>query len=563
MGRGYTDAEREEIIRLYQIHGSISGVARARGTISARSSITAVIDRWKAENAKPSPVAPTPPTEVPQAKPSEKPRPPLGLSMPDRLPMPTPKGRRTYLVTAAQNNTAIHEGFWENLLALADHDAARIIVGGFIYRKDAFGQQAQEVTHKKDKEKGAEWDKRILPYLLTERSKLADGLFWCGEMNILPTAERPLSGLANYTGVDSAIFPSTKFAMESIATSKHEPAKHNYTSGSLTHPNYLQRKAGLKAEFHHVIGALIVEVDEDETWFVRQINAAADGSFYDLDRRVASGRVTTGHAVEGINWGDIHEAQLEDWIKELSWGKENSIIDTLRPRYQFCHDTLDFRSRSHHETKDPHEMFRKWVTNKESVQAELMGTVNFLKMAERQFCQTVVVESNHDNAYLRWVKEASHKTDHPNAIFLLESQLASLKAIAANDNQFHLFGWAIGQLGYTGSAIFLDEDDSFLMCGSIECAMHGHLGMNGARGSGAGFTKMGRKLNIGHMHSAAIVDGVYIAGVWGNLDMGYNKGPSSWSHSMIVTYPNGKRTIVTLRDRKWRADQPGFLKEAA
>lgn len=35
--------------------------------------------------------------------------------------------------------------------------------------------------------------------------------------------------------------------------------------------------------------------------------------------------------------------------------------------------------------------------------------------------------------------------------------------------------------------------------------------------------------------------------------MGYNKGPSSWSHSHVVTYPNGKRAVVTMRGTRWRA----------
>ena len=35
--------------------------------------------------------------------------------------------------------------------------------------------------------------------------------------------------------------------------------------------------------------------------------------------------------------------------------------------------------------------------------------------------------------------------------------------------------------------------------------------------------------------------------------MGYNKGLSSWSHSLIVTYANAKRAILTIREgRAWR-----------
>lgn len=61
------------------------------------------------------------------------------------------------------------------------------------------------------------------------------------------------------------------------------------------------------------------------------------------------------------------------------------------------------------------------------------------------------------------------------------------------------------------------------------------------------------RLNIGHSHSAAILVGVYQAGLCGLLDQGYNSGPSSWSHTQIVTYGSGKRTLVTLIDGKWRA----------
>jgi hypothetical protein len=35
--------------------------------------------------------------------------------------------------------------------------------------------------------------------------------------------------------------------------------------------------------------------------------------------------------------------------------------------------------------------------------------------------------------------------------------------------------------------------------------------------------------------------------------MKYNAGPSSWSHSNIITYANGKRCMITQRGNKWRA----------
>jgi hypothetical protein len=147
------------------------------------------------------------------------------------------------------------------------------------------------------------WAPEIDNYHSDERLEIAPGLVWCGEQNIIPTAERPLRGLEVYTGRKSGIIPHVKIAMESIPSSKHAPTKFNYTTGTVTQRNYIQRKAGLKAQFHHCYGALLVEVDADGNWFCRQINADSDGMIYDLDICVHGKVLTTGNNVEAITWG--------------------------------------------------------------------------------------------------------------------------------------------------------------------------------------------------------------------------------------------------------------------
>jgi hypothetical protein len=108
-----------------------------------------------------------------------------------------------------------------------------------------------------------------------------------------------------------------------------------------------------------------------------------------------------------------------------------------------------------------------------------------------------------------------------------------------------------------GSLRFLREDESFVVChsyaGGVENGMHGDLGPNGARGSIRAFARMGRRANVAHSHSAGIFNEVYQAGTSSMLDLGYNRGPSSWSHTHIVTYPEGTRSMVTLWKGRWRA----------
>jgi hypothetical protein len=478
--------------------------------------------------------------------------------------IPEPGSVNRYILTCAQNETLIHEKLWTNLLALKDHYNAELMVSRFTYVRSGLGTRGDKanVTGRGNKSTGTtrelNWDSRIEPYLEDGRIELAPGLVWCGEMNILPTAVNPLTGLEVYTGRASGIFPHVKLAMASIPSGKFEPTKFNYTTGTLTLRNYIQRKAGLKAEFHHCYGALLVEVDSDGDWFVRQLNADSDGILYDLNLRVDRGEVTEGHWVEGINWGDLHGPDIPDEIHKILWGVDG-ILDTLGAKYQFFHDFLSFVSRNHHDMKDPFRRFEKHVQGIDDVEAEVNLTMRMVAEVAENFPNTeiVVVDSNHDRALERWLRESDWRSDPLNMVFYMKSVLAKLEAIQASRTDFHMmrhwFYWDQDQQNVR----FLDEDESFVICpdrnGGIECGMHGHHGPNGAYGNPSAFAKMGRKANTGHTHQAGIKDGIYTAGISNSLDQLYNIGPSSWSLSEILTYLNGKRSIITLRNGKWRA----------
>jgi hypothetical protein len=476
------------------------------------------------------------------------------------LPVPTKGEVRRYIVTCAQNNTKVNVGVWENLTALAEHYGAELLVSRITYNKQAYhGWRPKPDTETPDDMGGFGdlwYDPAILPHVCDERLQLAPGLVFCGEVDILPTAVRPLSGFETYTGRKSGIFPHPKLAMDSIASGKHEGTKFNFTTGTVTLRNYIQRKAGQKAEFHHCYGALVVEVDGEGDWFVRQLNAGADDSIYDLDLRAHIGEVTAGHRLEAVTWGDIHVRQIDPVVDRVCWDK-GGLLDRLRPKHQFFHDLVDWRARNHHDRKNPHRMFERYVRNEDGVEDELADVSRWMHRAHREWCTSVVVDSNHDRAFERWLREADYREDPRNAVFFLEAQLEKYLSIKRGDSGFHLIEWSLRSRGCPKEAVFLDEDESFIIChdrsGGIECGMHGHLGPNGARGTPRGLSKMGRKANTGHTHSAGIIDGLFTAGGSSVLDMGFNSGPSSWSHSLIGTYENGKRTIVTIWNGKAHA----------
>ncbi len=467
-----------------------------------------------------------------------------------------PRGNavKRFIFSSAQTETAVHLSFLRNLEAYAAALGAEIVIGGYSYNKRLFEE------HRKN---NATYAPEIVPYLGNRRVEIGDNLSWCGEMNTLPTAVSPLTGFEVYTKRKWGIFPHAKVQLLSVPTMKSTPAKILMTTGSVTLPNYVQKRAGIRAHFHHIIGAVLVEIDADGDHFCRHLLAEEDGSFQDLTRVVRDGQVSDGTRVEAITWGDLHSERIDPIVLEAAFGvKENGslvrgdcMLDWLTPRFQFFHDVTDFAVRNHHNIKDPHFRIRMMARGTDSVADSLKGVGCLLARLQRSWCQSVVVESNHDRALLRWLKEADWRQDPINAEFFLGAQLACVEAIVNGGERFSPLEWALRRVNsFLRNVDFLREDESFPICnGTIECGMHGHLGANGSEGSPRQFTKAGSKANTGHTHSASIIDGVYTAGTSSKLDMGYNTGLSSWSHSHIVTYTSGKRTIVTMQGPKFCA----------
>ncbi len=469
-----------------------------------------------------------------------------------------------YIVTSQQNNTPIHPAFWTNLLAYREARGARLMVSRFSYNKGAYRSAKSTKAGRHDVGDSNLWyDEATAPYICDDperhgscRWQLAPDLMWCAESNQLPTATLPLSGKESLAGAASGIFPHAKIAMFPVAVIGERAPKFNYSTGTCTLRNYIQKDVGIKAEFHHTYGALVVEVDNlTGHWWVRQLNATDDGSFNDLTFRVHEGRVTRGHRLLAINWGDIHASEIDPTVARLNWGLAHghAAIDILQPRTQLWHDTMSFRNRSHHEMKDVGARYAKWVGGAltDSVDSELATTAALFKLAHREWCETVVVSSNHDRHGERWLNDADPKQDLVNAELFHEASLRRFQAIREG-RTWDFFEWGMQRHGVAHLARFLQRDESFLIGPAgheIQCGQHGDEGANGSRGNPAAYARMPVRMNVGHVHYACLIHGVASAGVC-NRRLPYAHGPSSWSVTHTATYDSGKRAQLTMRDGK-------------
>lgn len=516
-----------EFMKAVKKHGSIRAAARFHNI--PKSTAQDLVQRARAETLRESRVRKA--VRIAKPKPSEH-----GYAV------------KRFILSSAQDGTKVHLPFLRNLEAYAKFLDAEILISGFTYNKSLFEDHSKA---------SGSYALELQPYITNLRFDLGSDVVFCGEMNILPTAVSPLSGLETYTRDKWGIFPHAKVQLKSIPTLKNSVAKMIMTTGTVTRPNYVLKKDGIKAHFHHVYGAVLVEIRSDGAFFCRHLlGEKSDGSFYDLDRLVKDEKVTRDHRALAMTWGDIHLEKIDWECAARSFGYDgsteidyNNLLDTLKPQFQFVHDIIDFSARNHHNIADPHFIYDKYVNGTDNVYSDIMESGYFLQSISRDFCQTVVVESNHDLALMKWLKTADYRLDPANAKFFLKAQAKVYDAIERGDKRFSVLEDTIREGFELQNVKFLREDDSFVIAkkaGGIECAMHGHLGANGARASSRSFARMGPKANVGHTHSAEIFDGIYTAGVTGALDMGYNRGLSSWSHSHIITYQNGKRAILTM-----------------
>jgi hypothetical protein len=459
-----------------------------------------------------------------------------------------------WLFTGAQNDAPVHKGFWKNLQAYAKHLGAKIVVGPWTY-ETTWWNEVNPTSRR--------YASEVQNLLCFGQLAIGDNFVFCGEMNTLPTASRPISDLVTYSRGRWAVFPHAKIQLKSVPSTDPAIQAHQVmTSGACTLPKVIARKAGVKSIFHHVIGATLVEFDSAGDIFCRQINADTDGSFYDLDARVDHGRVSHRHRPTAIIYGDIHIAKADRRNLNACFFGQKSMLASLEPQLAFLHDLHDQEIGNHHRKDDVHFRHELDTRDRCSVRQEVLRSSLFLaELRKTPASKIVVVDSNHDLALERYVREGRYREyggrnlAYGLALDLAYTEYRERVAEALDDQlpppKFSLLEFAIRKEHDLPHVMWAYDGHSFLVDG-VECGHHGFRGANGAKGTVAGFAQMGRKMSIGDKHSPEILEGVYCAGVM-NLQHGYNKGPSGWATTCIVQYANGKRTLVTLQNGKWRA----------
>jgi hypothetical protein len=491
-------------------------------------------------------------------------------STPLVAPIANSAGRK-FIFSGAQNDTEVHKGFWNNLKAYSKKFGHDIAIGPGTYETQWWSENNPTARA---------YDSVLEKHLCFGQLEIGENFMFCGQMNIIPTAPSPISDLVPNSRGRWAVFPHSKRQLRSVpSTDPDVQAVQVMSTGLVTKPKVIPRKAGIKSLFHHVLGVVVVEFDQDGDVFCRHISADKHGNFYDLDVQVKDGKVIRGkHRVKALTTPDSHRAKMGPRNARVIWGWDpitgkrcrdvlpgwkntKSMVEVLNPEFMTYHDFFDNEDRNHHHAKDPMHNYEQAFRGKGIVANEAGQGFDFLIQTRRPGTTSVVIEANHDIALNRYVVEGRFRMDGINARLgnQLEADLLDRHEVIARcrDTYEKTPNWSLLEtLGRRMRGKAMDDiiwayDGKSFKIDGIEHGHHGFRGSNGAKGSVIGFARLGIKMTIGDKHSPQIEDGVYVAGVM-ELNHGYNKGPSGWAVALVVQQPDGKRQIVTLQNGKWR-----------
>lgn len=285
--------------------------------------------------------------------------------------------------------------------------------------------------------------------------------------------------------------------------------------------------------------ALVVELGDNDTFTVRNIEADEDGSFIDLAiKYMADGSVKdiTGSA---YIMGDLHAPNQNEALVEANL---NAIWE-YNCEQVVLHDSVNMAYVSHHNTDKSIVRAQMVEEGRANILAEVNSFANVLEDISKLPCvkNIVIPYSNHPAHLEQTIQNMSRMSkDDINLRTMLHSALAMLdKKIVLQYLTEELVGVKLDKV------VWMREDEGREAFG-VQIGLHGCEKVNGGRMTPTSTNNAFKKTVLAHRHSAGIEGDTITVGIACEKDQGYNKGLSSWTNSSAIVYPNGKVQLLTF-----------------
>jgi len=381
--------------------------------------------------------------------------------------------------------------------------------------------------------------------------------FFVSSIKISAKQLNPMTGLNRFGSKEgSFVFASPKQDLQFVPKSHTKLPHALMTTGALTIPDYetdsyMSERTGYIAKSDHIMGALVVEIENDKNYHFRQIQAEpVSGNFVDLGIYYKSNGKVGRMDAEALVMGDYHSGETDPTAKK-AW---EEVVHETKARDLVIHDMFNGKSITYHDRHKKVKMAIKFDRGLLSLKEETLivgkEVGDLYSWVKPRKGRLIWVRSNHDDFLEKLLEDGSWVEDPINMVIC-----ASLvKPMSEGKDPLKTLLESEGKVDpYTSSRIiWLGRSDDYKIAGH-QCAAHGDKGAHGKRNPTLEeLDKAYGSCVTGHSHTPAIRRGAFRVGTSSYLRLDYNDGASAWFHTSCLIYPNGSRQLINSVNGKWK-----------
>ena len=448
------------------------------------------------------------------------------------------KQYKKFVITTAVTGCAAHEGFHASLKSFCKQNKAALLV-----------LVASDPAHNHSKGGYGTIDMALAKECMVVEDTHLNSNFFISTIKLSAKQINPTTGLSDIGQREgSFVFASPKQSMMLESTSNEKLPHVMMTTGAVTVPNYvtemyMSERTAYIADKHHVMGAIYVNIFDDELYGYTQIQMLnEEGSFVHFGKRYHPNGKVTNEAPEVMVLGDWHSGETDPLVRQAT----EEMLGFFKPKKVAIHDGFNGKSVNHHEEHNTIAQAMNFMNGVPSLEQEIVGYRDDLDWFSKQVSEVVVVKSNHDeflsNDYLRYAKYAQDPQNHYFSLDLAKAMMEKKDPI-----QF-----AVEKVGLKAKNIrWLQRDEDWKVAG-IQLGAHGDKGPAGTRGNLKNMRKSYGLSVTGHSHCPGIWHGAFAVGTSSLLKLGYNQGPSNWMQTHCLVYEDGSRQLVNMIKGTWK-----------
>ena len=324
------------------------------------------------------------------------------------------------------------------------------------------------------------------------------------------------------------------------------------TTGAITYPNYnTTNSRGDAAFWNHKYGFVAVDVLDARRYLPRIVPAMKNGTFVDMGIEYRVGEEPKKVGVEALVLGDIHLGDHNPDTMRANY----EMLEYFAPKNVFLHDALDGHSVNPHEREDTIERAIAFREGRLDIKKEFSDAYDeFIKDMAKQFPKTNFhfVYSNHSPDFIRryltecqFIYEPWNDTN-----FTSELRKGLLREKNPLQRGLELIAEE-GRIKMPHNVHFLSLDEGMILKG-YQLGVHGHKGINGAKGTPNGMKSGYGKIISGHTHTPEINGDAIVVGTSSNIPLKYQEGqPGTSMPANAVLYENGLVQLIPIIIGRW------------